>query len=55
MTVENLATHYSAGLVVTFVATRDIQPGEEISWIMAIRGRKPGTNTLKSGRQPRAT
>jgi hypothetical protein len=30
MTVENLAKHYSAGLVMTFVATRDIQPGEEI-------------------------
>jgi hypothetical protein len=30
MTVENLATHYSAGLVMTFVATHDIQPREEI-------------------------
>jgi hypothetical protein len=30
MTVENLAKHYSAGLVMTLVATRDIQPGEEI-------------------------
>jgi hypothetical protein len=30
MTVENLAKHFSAGLVMTFVATRDIRPGEEI-------------------------
>jgi SET domain-containing protein len=30
MTVENLETHYSAGLAMTFVATQDIQPGEEI-------------------------
>jgi hypothetical protein len=30
MTVENLAKRYSAGLVMTLVATRDIQPGEEI-------------------------
>jgi hypothetical protein len=30
MTVENLVLHYLVGLIMTFVATRDIQPGEEI-------------------------